>query len=403
MNSYGNSAGNLGDHHSTAGTKTRHVRRYAAVTATVAMVAATLAGTTATATATPPVHHPNAFKQVNLVSDLTTVHAKLVDPAVVNPWGIAMGPATPLWVDNQGTNMVTLYSGANRHDPNITRAGLVVMAESPTGTVFNPTSSFKITQNGVKAPARFLFNETAFDAQGGATAKITGWSNASAPPPPTTTVTKATKPKAFQSGLALVPGESGGHYKRGPRLLAADNIKGVIDVYNNKFTKLNTPHAFVDPHTATDKLPPYNVTFLKGRVYVTYGSFETTGAAVSVFKPDGRFIKRLVSGAPLNLPWGMTIAPEHWGKFGGALLVGNVFDGKINAFNRRNGHFLGTLKDAAGKPLVNIGLWGLAFGNGTIGTPNTLLFAAGIGKTQTDFNTGYEHGLVGLIKPVHDD
>ena len=100
----------------------------------------------------------------------------------------------------------------------------------------------------------------------------------------------------------------------------------------------------------------------------------------------------------------MAIAPEDWGDFGGALLVGNVESGKINAFNRRNGHLLGTLSDAAGMPLVNPGLWGLAFGNGTIGTPRTLLFAAGIGESAGGFGEHvYEHGLVGLIEPVDNE
>lgn len=403
MTTYGSKARSVGTHHSSQNLKRQHIHRFAAMTAAIAIIGAALAGTTATAGATAPVHHKNAFKQVDLVSDLTTLGPDvLVDPAVINPWGIALGPQTPLWVNDNGTNQVTLYSGANRVTRTITKAPLVVKASSPFGMVFNPTSSFKITQNGVKASARFLFNEAEFPNAGPPVAEISGWSNA-ANPLPTTTKVKTHKIGAVQTGLALVPEKSSGRHKHGPLLLAADNANGVIDVYDSKFKKLNRPHAFVDPHTAVDHLAPYNVTFLKGRVYVAYGEFEKPGiAAVSVFKADGRFIKRLFSGAPLNLPWGMTVAPEHWGKFGGALLVGNVFDGKINAFNRRNGHFLGTLKDANGKPLVNIGLWGLAFGNGTIGTPHTLLFSAGIGLTKTDFAHGYEHGLIGLIKPIHD-
>jgi hypothetical protein len=73
----------------------------------------------------------------------------------------------------------------------------------------------------------------------------------------------------------------------------------------------------------------------------------------------------------------------------------------INAFDRHTGHFEGTLMDAHGKPLVNPGLWGIAFGNGVIGTPRTLIFAAGIGSEAGGFgNDVYAHGLVGLIKPV---
>jgi hypothetical protein len=81
--------------------------------------------------------------------------------------------------------------------------------------------------------------------------------------------------------------------------------------------------------------------------------------------------------------------------------VGNVDDGRINAFDRRDGRFSGTLKDASGEPLVNPGLWGIAFGNGVIGTPRTLIFAAGIGD-EVDEHV-YEHGLVGAIEPSDDE
>jgi uncharacterized protein (TIGR03118 family) len=364
------------------------------MTAAIAIIGAALAGTTATAGATAPVHHKNAFKQVNLVSDLDMGPSVLRDTDVKNPWGIAFGPTTPLWVNNQASNKITLYSGANGTTKKVTKLGLVVTASSPFGIVFNPTKSFRITQNGVKAPAKFLFNEVTGTEQA-PVAEVTGWQNG------TTTLAKAMKPGSVQLGLALVPAKLRGYDRHGPFLLAADNVKGKIDVYNGRFKKLKARHLFVDPHSASDKLPPYNVTYLKGRVYVTYAAAGGPGAALSVFKSNGRFIKRLVNGAPLSGPWGMAIAPKHWGSFGGALLVGNVDDGKINAFNRYTGHFLGTLKDASGKPLVNLGLWGLAFGNGTIGTPRTLIFAAGIGAAPGSFNEFYEHGLIGLIKPIH--
>jgi hypothetical protein len=51
---------------------------------------------------------------------------------------------------------------------------------------------------------------------------------------------------------------------------------------------------------------------------------------------------------------------------------------------------------------VNIGLWGLTFGNGVMGDRNTLLFAAGIGETPTDFGHFYGHGLIGAITPADD-
>jgi len=190
----------------------------------------------------------------------------------------------------------------------------------------------------------------------------------------------------------------------GPRLIAVGTVgfgpTGVVDVFNGAFHKVNMPGAFVDPNARA--LAPYNVAYLQGRVYISYASASGTRDALSVFTPQGRFIKRLVTGAPLAGPWGMVIAPKNWGDFGGALLVGNVGDGKINAFNPGTGHRLGTLRNARGNALVNPGLWGLAFGNGTIGTPRTLLFAAGIGSGRGFGPDVYEHGLFGLIRPVDD-
>lgn len=437
-------AWSLGTRRNSQDTKRRNINRFRAAAVAVAMASTALAGTSVTASASARAHESDhAFRQVNLVSDLTTMGPDvLVDPAVKNPWGIAMGPTTPLWVDNQfnpasncGTpdcvpaaadllTKITLYRGANGIDP-ITKVGLEVTASSPFGIVFNPTSSFVVRQNGVKAPANFLFNEVVPGPGGAPVAEITGWSNASTPTP-TTTVTKATKVGAFQLGLALVPGKRDKHGKmenngkNGPHLLAADGNNGVIDVYDGKFKVVKKPHLFVDPKAASQGFAPYNVAFLKGRVYVAYAFQDESGAmsgggAVSVFTREGRFIKRLVTvnpvpvdpngpppiTEPLDGPWGMAIAPDHWGHFGGALLVGNVDSGEISAFNRRNGNLLGILSDAAGKPLVNPGLWGLAFGNGTIGTPGTLLFSAGIGEAAGGFGEHiYEHGLVGLIEPV---
>lgn len=161
-----------------------------------------------------------------------------------------------------------------------------------------------------------------------------------------------------------------------------------------------TPDRLLPVRPAADVVVPYNAAYLHGRVYVSYSGGSSS--ALSVFRIDGKFARRLATGGPLAAPWGMTIAPEHWGAFGGAFLVGNVGDGKINAFNPRNGYFLCALEDAKGAPLVNVGLWGLTFGNGVLGNPRTLIFAAGIGKTPTDFGHFYEHGLIGAITPVED-
>jgi hypothetical protein len=77
--------------------------------------------------------------------------------------------------------------------------------------------------------------------------------------------------------------------------------------------------------------------------------------------------------------------PHEFGKFGhNILLVGNFGDGKINAFNIRNGAFRGPLLHRPHQPLEFNGLWSLFF------FQNHLYFTAGIGDES--------HGLFGVIR-----
>ncbi|HKE94708.1 MAG TPA: TIGR03118 family protein, partial [Povalibacter sp.] len=79
-----------------------------------------------------------------------------------------------------------------------------------------------------------------------------------------------------------------------------------------------------------------------------------------------------------NAPWGIALAPASFGEFGGALLIGNLGDGAINAYGPRSGRFLGTLRDASHRPIRVDGLWGMQFGNGIQAQKtNSLFFAAG--------------------------
>jgi uncharacterized protein (TIGR03437 family) len=90
----------------------------------------------------------------------------------------------------------------------------------------------------------------------------------------------------------------------------------------------------------------------------------------------------------------VAIAPAGWGAFGGAVLIGNFGDGRINAFNATTGALLGTLSDAGGNPLSIPGLWGLLFGTGTKADGNTLYFVAGVPSGSTA-----PRGLLGTIAP----
>jgi hypothetical protein len=114
---------------------------------------------------------------------------------------------------------------------------------------------------------------------------------------------------------------------------------------------------------------------------------------IDVFDTHGDLLRRLVSGGPLDAPWGLALAPSQFGDFSNDLLVGNFADGHINAFDTQTGAFRGALTNPAGQSIAIRDLWALTFGNdGMAGASDTLFFAAGVGHER--------HGLVGSLQPT---
>ena len=103
----------------------------------------------------------NSYHQTNLVSDLPGL-AQLTDPDLVNPWGMAAGPTTPVWVADNGTDKATIYPGFVNGSP-IQKAPLVVSIPggAPTGQVFNGTPGFEVHAGNASGPALFLFDSEA--------------------------------------------------------------------------------------------------------------------------------------------------------------------------------------------------------------------------------------------------
>jgi len=313
-------------------------------------------------------HHRPAFAAQVLVADEPAAGAPITDSHLVNPWGIAFGPTTPLWVADNGSGVSTLYSSR----PAPAQAPLVVTTPAgPTGVAFNPTHGFALPDG---TPSRFLFDSLS--------GEIAAW-----PAPPVTTTTTMVKMAGAQyTGLAVADTAAG------PRLWAADSRSQLVQVYDGNWDLVGV---LQDPRLPST-LTPYGVAHLNGKVYVTYARPDETSpgphGVVDVYSDSGRLLRRLVTGGPLEGPWGLAIAPRSWGRLAGALLVGNEDGGRINAFGATSGRFLGTLRDVHGQPIGADGLWGIAFGNGVIGTPDQLVIAIGTGD--------YEHGRVELVSPV---
>src|SRR5215813_2869796 len=85
------------------------------------------------------------FNEIIQVSDRASDHPAVVDSNLVNAWGLALGPTSPLWVANNGTSTATIYPGGINGAP-VTKAGLTVSTpDAPTGQAFNGTASFVVT------------------------------------------------------------------------------------------------------------------------------------------------------------------------------------------------------------------------------------------------------------------
>jgi uncharacterized protein (TIGR03118 family) len=344
-------------------------------------------GSSTTPMPTPtPTPTQTAFLETKLVSDTAAGGGAVVDPNLVDAWGIAFGTGAPVWVNDNGTNKSTLYDG------NGAIQSLVVAippgsaspggTANPTGIVFNGTSGFTVTKNGTTGPASFIFV-----GEGGT---ISGWSQ-NVDNAHSITVVDNSASGAVYKGVGIVTGAT--------NLLFAPNFHtGVVEVYDSKFQKASVSGGFKDPNLPAG-YAPFNLQVIGTTVYVAYAQQDATAANevdgaglgfVDSFDLNGNLIKRLVSNGPLNAPWGMAIAPANFGTFSNDLLVGNFGDGKINVFDPNTGAFVGTISDSTGKPLVIDGLWGIAFGNGALSQPtNTLFFAAGP-SSET-------HGLYGRI------
>jgi uncharacterized protein (TIGR03118 family) len=332
-----------------------------------------------------PARARNAYHQTNLVSDLPGL-AQLTDPDLVNPWGMAAGPATPVWVADNGTDKATIYPGFVNGSP-IQKAPLVVSIPggAPTGQVFNGTPGFEVRDGDASGPALFLF-----DSEAGL---VTGWNPGVPPPPPSTQAQVGARVRhAIYKGLAIATTSAGTF------LYGADFHRGRIDVFDQGFDRVHLPGRFQDR-----RLPrgyaPFNVQELGGRLYVAYAKQdadredEVAGPGrgfVDVYSTSGHLLHRLIRRGQLNAPWGLVLAPAGFGRFSGDLLVGNFGDGRINAYDPRTGAFRGRLRHEDGSPIEIEGLWALRFGNGVTGDPTTLLFTAGIDDEA--------HGLFGAIQ-----
>lgn len=347
------------------------VPRSAALVAAVGLLA--ILPATATAKKVVALGH---YTQRNLVSDQAG-QAEFMDPNLVNPWGLAFGPAsgpTPAWTANNGKDNATLYRGGIApNDVSMVPLIVTIPGGAPTGQVFNGSSGFMVDG----APARFIFSSEA--------GRITAWGMNSG----TAAKTMARVHEAIFKGLAIA----------GNRIYATDFHNNRVDVWNASFKRVKLRHAFRD-RRLPKKFAPFGIEAAGNRIWVTFAKQDKKAedeidkahqGFVDVFTKNGKLVRRFATRGPLNAPWAVVQAPSGFGAASGDVLIGNFGDGRINVY-KPGGRLLGQLGDASGKKLTIDGLWALEFGNGVIGTPTSLLFTAG--------PDGEQHGLFGELNAM---
>ncbi|HEV2425539.1 MAG TPA: TIGR03118 family protein [Terriglobia bacterium] len=299
------------------------------------------------------------YKLTKLTSNQSGV-ATYTDPLLVNGWGLTYGPGGPFWVSDNGDGWSTLYNSTGQPQTTqvIVPSANGISAGTPTGIVYNGSTQFQI--DGWTSV--FLF-----DTLDGT---ISGWSEFS--PSASIIAVDNSASGAIYTGLAIT------NYASNNYIFAADSWNNKVDIYDGNF---NFVSSFTDPSLPAG-FTPFGIQDIGGSVYVTFASTSGgPGGYVDIFSEQGKLIKRLVHGSPLNQPWGLAMAPKNFGPLSNALLVGNNinFSSTINAFNATTGKFMGTISTSAGKAIKIDQLWGIEFGGGSTsnGKTNQLFFTAG--------------------------
>ena len=317
----------------------------------------------------------NSYQQTNLVSDMAGV-ANNTDSKLINPWGISFFPGQPFWIADNNSGYSTIYdaNGVSQFSVLIPAPPGDASPATPTGTVINQTSGFKV--NGF--PSQFLF-----DSEDGT---ISGWYNSGNA---VLLVNRSTNGAVYK-GLAMIANASGSF------LVATNFNSGQVEVFDSNFNLATLAGSFTDPSLPAG-YAPFGIQPIGSQVFVTYALQDgakhdpVSGAGngfVSVFDVNGNFVNRFASNGTLNAPWGTVQASSSFGMFSNDLLIGNFGDGTVNAFDAK-GNYLGQLKDQTGATITNGSLWALVFGAGGTGDPNTLYFTAGLAKEG--------HGLFGAL------
>lgn len=333
-----------------------------------------------------------AYRSTNLASDVDVPgFANQVNMRLQNTWGVAFLPGQPFFITNTGNGQVTTHdaTGSSTRPGSFTVPGPAASgSDAPTGIVADANSFFggrSFVQPFVLATQRgqiFLWGP---DANGDLPAEAT--------------LALDHEPSgAVYTAVAILTPDCCAAF-----LAVANFHTGAVEPYTTTLSPLAPPGSFTDP-TLPVGYAPYGMQVIDGQLFITYALqdpakrdpiFGAGNGIVSLFDLAGNFVRRFATGGLLNAPWGITRASPTFGPFSGDILIGNVGDGTINAFDPATGILVGQLQDGDGNVLANQGLHALTFRPDEFGGDrNTLYFTAGINGGQDGLFGAIEAGLM---------
>jgi len=331
------------------------------------------------------------YRQTNLSSNLPNV-ANNVTPGLVNPWGIAFLSDQPFFIaDNQAGRVTSLdATGLSVLPgafivPNATGTGF----ETPTGIVADQNSFF--ADPSVVQPFILVTEEGTIltwgpDANGDLPQQAT----------PRRRITSAVYKGAAVLNSSLTA----------PVFAVTDFHNGFIETFLPGFAQVALSGPFTDPNLPAG-YAPFGIQVIGSQVFVTYALQDAAkhdpvvGAGngiVSIFDMDGNFVQRFATAGALNAPWGITQASANFGPFSNNILISNVGDGTISAFDPTSGQFVGQLLDGDGFALGEVGLHGLVFRADGFGDKNTLYFTSQFTNENDGLFGAITTGLVSVTR-----
>lgn len=315
------------------------------------------------------------YKMPKLISNIPG-QAINTDLNLLDPWGLTV-VSDIIWVANTSNGLITMYNlRGEKINQLINVVGPNTLIGQPTGIVHNDSMNSFLIFNGQVAGSSSLLICTR-------NGTINGY-NTTINPTNSLILIDNSAANSVYTGIAVsnftsngllggATADTGGNLvfnnERCNLVYVTDFYNGKIDVFNGLLRKIDME--FVDQDSSNpipEDFAPFNITKLNDLLYVTYAKqspydnqypfFGSGLGYVSVFKPDGTFVRRLCSNGALNAPWGTMYAPSCFGYPAGSIMIGNYGDGTINVYDF-NGQYIGSVKDGSNNIICLGGLKGL--------------------------------------------